>query len=348
MSSENSQFSVSNEFDAAFGLGTAQQGVASMPTSQPTPVSAPSSAPETAPEEASAEDSTAPEQSTAPKPEEFVTVTDESGKRTKVKVDYSPEKVKKAYEMAAGMRKFQAERDSLKKEHESLKAQHVENQQLWNKFESAFQKSGYDGIIQLLSQGQETLSSLAQKEAQRQQLKAKDPRAYDDMVAQEQRLASEKARDAELNEYKSKVDRIEKERDEIELKSFQSTVNPIFLKNNFSGKLGDAEAEHGFNRALWLDSIQELNEYENQGHTVSPEMMEKVFSKNSARIGKYLNRQAEKKATAVIDSKKKTAKESAQAQVLSKTSGAFDDKTVDQYISKGDIGGLWNSLFARK
>lgn len=273
-------------------------------------------------EEVSAEDadsdaSTSDESKSIGKDQEEIWITDDTG-RKKVTVDYSDkEKIKRAFKMAYGMRKYQAERDSARKELESLKTSGNEAKRHWDSVEKAYAKDGIRGLINLVEGDDQAYDRHIQAAVDRHDFRRTASQEEIELMDAREREQS-RLREAELlrkenEEFRKKM---EQEREEAVLQSMQATVNPVFEKYRFAGKLGSADDEHMFDEMLWNSSLKELETFEEQGATITRELVEKVMRKKSTALRNRINVQAEQKVKKVVSQRKQEATENAQRQVM--------------------------------
>lgn len=269
---------------------------------------------------------------------EVITVTDEQGRRRRLEIDYSDRsKTKKAYELAAGARKWQAERDQAINENKQFK----ERQGSYGLLEKAWAERGEEGVVDLLAGRQGAYQEGLKKRMEREQfLKEASPeevKALQDREANElSRKELEKLR-KENEDFKKQVT---EEREATELKAMESRVNPVFQKYRFAGRLGNETHEHRLDKMLWNDVLETLQPYEEQGIDITPELIEKEFATAARDIRQLIGKQADKKAARAVEQKKQEATENVQAAVMSKyTEGGVAKETRDM-IQAGNTRGL--------
>lgn len=287
---------------------------------------------------------------------EIITVTDETGKRRKVEVDWSnKEKIKKDLALSYGARKWQAERDQAIQREKAQSSKLSEVQTNWNQLESAFSTGGIEGLVDLLEGRKGAYQASVEKHAERKKFLAEaSPAEIKALQEREQaeldRRANEQLR-AENERFKQEIT---KERETAELRSLESRVHPAFHKYRFADKLGDADDEHMFDEMLWNTTLKRLEPYEEQGLDISPELVEKEFANVSSAIRRRINLQSNKKAAAAVVQKKQEATENVQAKVMSgyRTGGAA--KEAQDLINSGNTKGIlknwsrYSGLFTNK
>lgn len=273
---------------------------------------------------------------------ETITVTDEQGRRRKVEIDYSNrEATKKAHLMAAGARKWQAERDQAIQAGKAKDQKLTELQSNWDALETAYREAGEEGVIDLLSGQKGAYKSFIQKQIERESwLKKASPEEIEALEAREANARSQKEIERIRKENEKFRQEMKQERETADLRSLESRVNPVFDKYRFADKLGDANDEHMFDEMLWNSALKRLEPYEEQGIDITLELIEKQFREVAMTIRKRIGQQAEKKASKVVEQKKQEATENAQAKVKSgyKTSGTA--KEAGDLINSGNLTGL--------
>lgn len=285
---------------------------------------------------------------------EVITVTDADGKRRRVEIDYADRKaIKKAHEMMHGARKWQAERDQARAAVAKERTEKSELQSNWQALETAFQKAGVAGVVDLLEGKQGAYKSWEQRAVQRAKfLEQASPEEIQALEARERADTSQRelARMRKENEEFRK--QMTQTKEEADLRSLESRVNPVFDKYRFADKLGDTNDEHMFDEMLWNSALKRLEPYETQGLEITPEMIESEFRSVAQAIRRRVGVQAEKRAAKVVQQKKQEATENAQASVRSgyKTGGVakeardlIDSRNLTGLLKNwGRLGGVFN------
>lgn len=285
---------------------------------------------------------------------EVITVTDETGKRRKVEVDYSDRQaIKKAVEMMHGARKWQAERDQARQEVAKERTEKAELKANWNAMETAFQRGGVEGLIDLLEGKHGAYKAWEQKAIQRAKfLEQASPEEVQALEAREQATKSTRELERIRKENEEFRKQMTQTKEEADLSALSSRVTPVFDKYRFADKLGDSNDEHMFDEMLWNSALKRLEPYEEKGLEISPELVEREFRNVALAIRKRIGLQAEKKASKVIEQKKQEATENVQAKVMSgyKTGGAakeardlIESRNLTGLLKNwGKYGGLFN------
>lgn len=285
---------------------------------------------------------------------EVITISDDKGKR-QVEIDWNDkDALKKQIQMGFGARKWQAERDQYKSEATKLKGENVGYKDNWQKIEQAYQGGGIAGLIDFI-EGQGTYQNHIKKELHKARvLESGDEEAIDKMKSQERVEKLERDLESERKQREKFTKEITSEREAAELASAQSRVYPVFSKYRFSEKLGDSNDEHMFDEMLWNTSMKRLEAYEEQGMNVSPELIEREFRTVAQSIRKRIGVISEKRATQVVEQKKKEATENVQAKVLSGYKTGGNAKEARDLLNSGNTSALlkgwtkYGSLFGSK
>lgn len=288
---------------------------------------------------ASSDKSNKPSQETSTK--EVITVTDEQGRKRKVEIDYSnKDRIKKAFSMEAGARKWQVERDNALGKAKVVESKLGEIQTNWNKLDDAYQAGGAEGLYDLIH-GQGAFKQHVTKQVERAKfLENASPSEREKLLAQDAQEASRREVDKLRKDNEEFKKQVMSERETAETRSLESKIHPVFDKYRFADRLGDTGDEHIFDQMLWKTSMDRLEEHEQNGVEITPELVNKEFSEVAQRIRKRIGVQAEKKATKVIESKKREATENVQSKVMSgyKTGGV--GKEARDLIDSGNLTGL--------
>lgn len=249
---------------------------------------------------------------------ELLTISDEKGRR-KVEVDYgNRDQMRKYVQMAHGARKWQAERDQARQEVTQVRTERDDLKGNWSALESAFQKSGVEGIVDLLEGRTGAYQAWFKKQIDRHEyLRDASPEEKAALEARETADKSTRELERIRKENEEFRKQMQQEKEQADLHSLESRLHPTFDKYRFADKLGDANDEHMFDEMLWNSAIKRLEPYEEKGLTLTPEIIEKEFRSVAMAIRKRIGLQAEKRAAKVVEQKKQEATENAQAKVRS-------------------------------
>jgi len=275
---------------------------------------------------------------------EIITVSDDKGKR-KVEVSYSDRaSIRKAYELAHGARKWQAERDSALSKVTALE----EKAKVLDALEQAFEQNGELGVLDLIA-GKQGASQefIAKQVAKAKFLEKATPEEKAQLEREErlQKLEREMARREKMDQEREA--KLTAEREAREIETLQSSVNPIFEKYRFAGKLGEDEQaredEDLFDDMLWNTALRRLKPYEEQGVEMTRELVDREFRAVAFQLRKRMNAQVEKKAAAVVEQKKQEATENAQASTMSAYKKGSVSQEASDLIGKGDFRSIFSN-----
>lgn len=249
---------------------------------------------------------------------EYVAVTDHTGKRKKIKVDYSDKnKIRKAFEMAGGMRKFQAERDSIKKEFEEFKETAGQKASSFDKLEEIYQDEGFSGLVNFLEDDPQAFDRLVDEALE---LRNAGPEA---IAQHEQSLEAKRKSRAEqkrLAELESREKGLQEREEAMEEARLESQIHPAFDRYRFAGKLGDADQEYMLDEMVWNNALKKLEDYP-EDVPLTQALIDKEFRNVANKVRKLVNVQAKKQTKKIIKETKKEAAENVQAKALSGMGG---------------------------
>lgn len=286
---------------------------------------------------------------------EVITITDETGRRKKVEIDYTDRAaIRKAHEMMHGARKWQAERDQAIQSHKAVQTELGEVKGNWDRLEKAWQQGGKEGLVDLLEGRQGAYREEIKKEVDRAKwLENASPEEKEALASREsaQKQSRELERIRKENEDFKKS--VQEEREAAEIRAVESTVHPVFDKYRFADKLGNPDDEHMFDEMLWNTSLKRLEAYEEKGLPITRELVEREMSSVAKSIRTRIGLQAEKKASRVVEQKKLEATENVQAKVKSGYRGNENAQEARDLINSGNLTGLlknwgkYGSLFRK-
>ncbi len=289
--------------------------------------------------------------------EEFF-VKGPNGRKQKVKIDYSDRKaIKKAHQLAAGMRKFQVERDAKNKLIKPL--EDAFNQQIteeviteivslkkdFDRLESVFSEKGAKGLVTLLGGGDEAWQKAVEEELEHREY-------VNNLTAEEKyQLEMKKVREeadtklaAEKKQREQFQQQVESEREHAELRALESKLHPAFERYRFAGKLGDTETENLYDEAIWEKVKKRLAEYDDNIE-LNQAVIDKHFREVSNKFRKHIKTQAEKKFKKTVENKKAETAQRAQVAAKKGLSGSTQQRKILESLKQGNLGdalGLWN------
>ena len=275
---------------------------------------------------------------------EEIFVTLEDGRRAKIVADYSDKaKIRKAYEMAAGMRKFQAERDKARESAKALEQQAADLKGTWEKLETAYQNGGIEGLIDLLEgksgAHKEYLAKKFELERQKELMspaeRAKFELEQQMEVDRRERAANERIRQKQLEEMQAKLA-------EADEKETRALITPAFEKYRFKGKLGDEVAEHHFDQAIWMQALTNLEQLDDS--QITPDVIDREFSRVSQAFARAAKTQATKATKQAVETKKRTAKEQAAVTAMQGMNKDSREESLTKRLWSGDTAGVLAEL----
>ena len=280
---------------------------------------------------------------------EELLVTLENGRKAKITADYSDrEKIKKAYEMAAGMRKFQAERDQERMQAKQLQAQYGEIREVWDKLEDAYQSGGIEGLIDLLEGRPGAHSDYVSKQIERHLYKESLSPAEKAQLEYQERLESNRrAEEARDRIRRQELERMEARVAEADEKETRALITPSFERYRFKGKLGDPVAEHHFDQAVWMQALTNLEQFDESD--ITPDLVDREFAKVSNAFARAAKQQATKATKQAVDTKKREAKEQAAVTAMKgmNTSGT-KESDLTKRLWAGDTANVLKELLMSK
>jgi len=298
---------------------------------------------EAAPAEAQAEGTGLPT-------EEEIVVSDDSGTRRRLKVSYTDrEKIKKAYEMAAGMRKAFSERDTFKQKVSAMETDYKDLKSSWGALEEAFSKSGVAGIVNLLGGKNDAFESFMKSEVdKRNRYATASPEEKRQLDLQSQ-LDQERAEKKQLmDKVQADLSASQEAKKSAEQKNAESVLHPTFDKYRFTGKLGDASLEEQLDSAVWTQAREKLMALPDDTD-ITPAMVDKAFRETANTFRKAIDKQASTQVQQTVAKKKVAAQEAAAAAVQGSNGGSgASQKAVAAHMKNQDFGGLFRDVFSGK
>ena len=279
---------------------------------------------------------------------EEITVTLENGRKAKITADYEDRnKIRKAYEMAAGMRKFQAERDQERQRIQELSGQMQELKGTWDKLEDAYQSGGVEGVIDLLEgrvgAHREYIASRLEQERLREAM-SPDERAKLDL--EERILADRRAQQQQERIRQKEIEEMKARLAEADEKETRALIIPAFEKYRFQGKLGDEVAEHHFDQAVWMQALSNLEQLDDD--QITPDVIDREFSRVSQAFARAAKQQASTATKRAVSQKKKEAKTQAAVSAMKGMNTNSQESTLTKRLWSGDTAGVLKELLRRK
>ncbi len=280
---------------------------------------------------------------------EFIMAKDETGRKQKIEVNYSDkEAIKKAYAAAAGMRKFQAERDVERKAKAELEKKHTELNDVYSKLNDAFQKGGAKAVVALLGSGEQAWHEAVNTELKhRDYLDSLTPDEKYKLEIQEVKRVGQEQLKAEQTRREAFERQIAEREEQTALRSLESKLNPAFDRYRFAGKLGDEQAESTIDEAIWTKVTNRLSELPDDVE-LTQGLIDKEFRAVADTYRKVINKQAETKVQKTIETKKVNATERAQVAATKGLKQSTGSKQFVDSIKSGDLASAWAALSSGK
>jgi hypothetical protein len=281
---------------------------------------------------------------------EEVVFTDETGKK-KVKVDWNDRtKLKKYIEMAAGMRKFQADRDREVQWRKQVEPEYTDLKASWSAVTNAVQEDGIRGLVNLLYKDPSAYDKFIAAETEKTEAKRNASPSEKLRIDLEEKLANEtRQRERLAKQVQDNLTTAEKAKADAAENSLKSQITPAFERYRFAGKLGDPNVEQVYDQAVWSQAMDQLIALPKEVE-LTREIIDRTFQSVSNTFRKAVKEQAQQQAKKVVDSKKRAAQETVAASAMSgykqQSSAAHDEFRGD--IRSGNLSGALQSLFSGK
>lgn len=272
---------------------------------------------------------------------DYVYATGPKG-RKKIKVDYSDkERIKRAYQKEVAADLYKVQRDSIKKENESLK----ETAQFFNKLDEAFVKSGPLGVIRSMKGGSEALEALIEEKiAEREAVAAMSPE--EKRIWEKEQEAAHGNKEVErLRAQLEARDKADQERaEQAKVAEIEKLVTPAFERYRFQGKLNNEEHEYILDKMLWTQVEDELNDLPEE-IPLTQAMVDSTYRNTAAKIRKMMSLQADTKVKKIVDNKKAKALASAQVAAKSKIVKKSQSDKLAEALQTGDFKSVVDLYF---
>jgi hypothetical protein len=288
-----------------------------------------------------------PSETTVEKPagasssKEFITVTDETGRRKKVEVDYSDKaSIKKHIEMSYGARKWQADRDYQASLVRKAQEENSKLQGNWDLLNKAYTDKGIAGLVDLLAGREGAYSEHEKKLIDKHEfLKKASPEQVEQLRLREENERLSRLREQDLAENKKFREKMDQDRAAAEEAQLRGRVGPIFDKYRFAGKLGDEYDEALFDKMLWNTVSDNLKPYEERGLELTEEILDREFREVAETVRRRMQVSTEKKVAKAIEQKKKESTENVQSTIKSGYRNA-GSREVQDLLNQGNTASL--------
>lgn len=280
------------------------------------------------------------------------------GRKQKVKINYSDRKaIKDAYLKAAGMRKYQVERDAQSKlvkpietvvgsplNEESVK-EIVSRYEDYEKIEKAYQSNGVKGIAEVLGGDEVWQKAVDEELAHRDYVSNLTAEEKYQLEMQKRDEQYKKQLESERTKREEFQKQVEAREEQAELQKFEAKLHPAFDRYRFAGKLGDTQTENLYDQAIWSQVQKRLGEYP-ETLELNQAIIDKEFRTVSNMFKKHIKTQAEKQVKKTVESKKAETAQRARVAAKKGLSGSTQERKIMQSLKNGNLGdalSLWKS-----
>lgn len=274
-------------------------------------------------------------------------VTDHTGKRRQITIDYSnKEAIKKAFARAAGMDKFKTERDLERKQRAELQKKFEELNGNFGELDRVFQESGARGLVERLG-GQGSWEKMVEAELkQREHIAALSPEDKYQLQLQQREKQHQLEKSSIESRHKKMLEELETQKTRAAEVELQSRLTPSFEKHRVRGRLGDEAAEEAIDEAIWTKTMSRLAQYP-EDTQLSAQLIDKEFRTISNIYKKVLDKQAQDKARDVVEEKKADAAAKAQLTVRRGVAEQSVDKQLSHAVKSGNFTDLLMRAFGK-
>lgn len=275
------------------------------------------------------------------KPEniETVFVRGPDGKKVKLEIDYSNrEAVKRAHMQAAGMRKFQVERDAAIKKAEETAKSLAEKATHYDDLEQSWAQGGVRGLINRLGpEGEKDFKAAVDAEIKRREyLSGLTPEEKTRLELKErEEYANKRATEVE-SKYQKMLNDIEADKLAAAKQEFASRLTPSFDRYRFAGKLGDASLERFYDKSIWNEAREIIDAYP-EGVERTPALIDKTFRQIAQKVRATLKENVEKQVQSVIDKKSTEAMKTIQVTTQKGLTSQDVEQSAIQLAAQGKL-----------
>jgi len=263
----------------------------------------------------------------------------------KIQINYKDRAaIKDAYLKAAGMRKFQRERDQERASKKELQSKIAEHESLWEKVETAAARNDYNELMRIMTGGKTDFDTVLNTRLERARLRADASEEDQVKFDQEDKISQLEATvNRQSQELEKLLNKVKAEKEEVVAKSVQSRVEPVFNKYRFAGKLGNSAAEHKLDRMIWNDALSSLEELGLDEGDLTPEIIEREFKSAAEVLGQVTKKMTQKETQNVTQQRKREAQEAAQLQQVRGYLGSNVKKEAAEKIRSGDLTSIFKN-----
>jgi len=264
-------------------------------------------------------------------PEDDIEYIKADGK--KVKIDFNDrENIKRVFSMAAGARKWQAERDALKASEAEITSSYNQLKETMDFLEGI--KDNDEEIFEAVTG--KNLNEKFKEWADEQNMISGMTESEKGMYLSNQDH-QKRIRDVEKREKQLQAKLEEAERRESEANDSKQTslANPAFFKYNFDSELGDSQLENRLNKMLWSEAREELSAFDN----VTPDMVNETFERISNQVRKTFSIKSKEAVKKTVKAKRGAVKAKAQKMAVAEPKTSKKDEITSK-LKSGDFAGL--------
>lgn len=277
---------------------------------------------------------------------EEILVKGAEGRKQKLKINYSDKKaIKQAFIKAAGMRKFQAERDSALSSYRTMKEDYDGLKNDFSKIDEAYEAHGAKGIVELLG-GEEAWQKAVDDElANREYIAGLSSEQKYKMEMEKRDKLYQQQLQAERSQRETFQKQMEEKEFQTSLRELESKLHPAFDRYRFAGKLGDAATENLYDEAIWGKVKERLAEYPDDLE-LSQAIIDKEFRTVANAFKKHIKIQTEKQVKNTVAKRKSETAQRAQVAAKKGLKGSSAQRQMLQKLREGNLADalkLWKS-----
>jgi hypothetical protein len=313
-------------FDAGGDFGSQAELLASLATGggEPAPPAddeapAPEATPDGNEEESAWADKVEDETpKTAKTPSPAAPVLEVKGPKGVKKYDLTPDnaELKRALEYAEGFRPMQAQRDKALQEAKTLKSENGslrEKAVVWDELQSLAQAGHTDRVVRAVL-GDQAYAAYRKAVADEETGYASaDPaeRAAIDKARAEREASYQRTQDSKR--IKDLESRLEAQQDQVETDRLRGIGQQALAKFSFRDTVQDGDLAEQLDQELWTSAWSRLEALSDEGHEVTPQLVQKVFAQKAKVLRGGAAKVAEQRVQTIVEGKKQVAKQQAQA-----------------------------------
>ena len=271
-----------------------------------------------------------------------------SGKKIKVDLKPSEDKLIKLHQAADRARLYQSQLDKMKHEAQQTEEKIVdlnETAQLFNQLEELSENldykdpSSFNDVVSVLTEGELTMDDLIEKAVQeRDYLNDLSDDALS-LYEERKQIRREKRELEKAKQRKTRdEDKSRSEHDSRMRKEQETMIFNAFLKHDIRGQLGDQSRENGIMERAWNESIRKLGNFEE----VTPEAAEEVFKSEIDFFSGPREAEVSKKVDSVV--KKRSANATKKAQKVVAPNKPTSREEIEAFDSIEEAFANWNNI----